>query len=434
MFTKNALKKSIFVVITIISLTACVQQAAQAPVTTSKPVSNTAQPPIPVTSTLTPSTPPTSTSSNTQGATFEGLSIGLDNTKLARIRTVSGVIGPNLDVYINGLPVVNGGKMLQNIGDGSFSGWVYVSPGTYQVALVPNSEAVGQAIFTPVAVDAAAGHRYTVAAIGQLSEKNVKPLVIDETAMEASMSPKATNDFYIFINNLKGADNLDLKHDGVMLSTTKYGEASAAVCPSYNQQFEEIAVAGNPDTVFASGNMYCHLGASAAVIFYGDYPNNVNISNDSQGTSEANMLDYLAENNQNPSKTDDGQLLTFNTLLSAIDKAGIRDLFANGEPYFFIAPTDAAFAALPKEQLDALLNDPQKLTKLLKTGFITGYYPFGSLSGATYGESDRVVTNILGQDLSFQGETINGMGGLGPNMTVGNGNRLQIIYNLLPYK
>ncbi len=439
MFTKNALRKSIFIIMTIILLTACVPQVVQTPSTTSKPISITVQPSVSVPSSVpmvnaTRSQTPTLTSANTQGATFEGLSTGLDNTKLARIRTVSGVLGPNLDVYINGLPVVSGGKMQQSIDAGSFSGWVYVIPGTYQVTLVPNGKTVEQAIFTPVAVNAEAGHRYTVAAMGQVAEKNVKPLVIDETAIEAGLDPKATNDFYIFINNLKGADNLGLRHDGVMLSTTKYGEASAAVCPSYNQQFEEIMVAGNPDTVIASGNMYCHLGASAAVISYGDYPNNVNISNDSQGTSEANILDYLAENNQHPSKTDDGTPLTFNTLLAAIDKAGMRDMFTNGEPYFFIAPTDDAFAALPKDQLDALLNDPQQLTKLLKTGFISGYYPFGSLSGTTYGISDRVVTNSLGQDLSFQGETINGMGGLGPNITVGNGNRIQIIYNLLPYK
>ena len=42
---------------------------------------------------------------------FEGLSSGLDNAKQARIRAVSAVMGaPGVDVYVNGLPVVNGGK------------------------------------------------------------------------------------------------------------------------------------------------------------------------------------------------------------------------------------------------------------------------------------------------------------------------------------
>ena len=370
MFTKNALIKTIFVVISIISLAACASQAVQTPAATAVPVSGATQAPAAA-----------------QGSSFDGLSKGLDNTKLARIRTVSGVIGLNLDVYINGLPVVNGGKMLQNIGDGSYSGWIYVNPGSYQVALVPNGKTVDQAIFTPAAVDAAAGHRYTVAAMGQLADKDIKPLIVDETALETSLGQKATGGIYIEINTLKGADSIGVRHDGKVLGTTKYGQAGAIVCPSYNQQLEEIFVttAGNPDQVIASGNMYCHVGVSAADIYYGDYPNNVQISNDSQGTSEANVLDYLAEFNNTKSYTDDGHLLTFNTLLAAIDKAGMRDLFSNKDPYFFIAPTDEAFSALPKDQLDALLNDPQQLTKLLKTGFMTGYYPSGSLSGATYG-------------------------------------------------
>lgn len=426
MFTKNTLNKCIFLFLTIILLTACMPQAAQTPVTTSKPVPNAAQPPISV----------PSTSVNNQVATFEGLSTALDNNKLARIRTVSGLTDTSVDVYINGLPVDNGGKRLQNIGVGSFSGWIYVTPGTYQVALVPSGESIGQAIFTPVAVNAAAGHRYTVVAMGQPADKNVKSLVIDETALEASVGQKNTDGIWIWINDLIGTDTLGVRHDGKMLGTAKYGDVFEAFWSSDKQEKEEVVVtvANHPEVVIAGGQFYGKVGQSQVTIAYGHYPDNFNIADDSQGTSEVNMLDFLAESNSHPLQSDDGHLLTFNTLLSAIDKAGIRDLFSSTEPYFFLAPTDDAFAALPKDQLDALLNDPQQLTKLIKTGFISGYYPYGSLSGADYGYPDRVVTNLLGQNLSFKGESINGMGGLGPNLTVGNGNRLQIIYNLLPIK
>jgi hypothetical protein len=428
MFTKKDLLKTIGVVITIILLTACAPQAVQTPATTAIPITGSTQAPATAAATL-PSTA-------AQGSSFEGLSTGLDNTKLARIRTVSGVIGMNLDVFINGLPVVNGGKKLQNIDVGSFSGWIYVTPGTYQVALVPNGETVDKAIFNPVAVDAAAGHRYTVAAMGQQADKNVKPLVIDETALEASVGQKDTDGIWIWINDITGVDTLGVRHDGKMLGTAKSGGVFEAFWSSDKQEFEEVVVtvAGKPDAVIASGTFYGLVGQSQVTIAYGHYPDTSNIADDSQGTSEANVLDFLAESNSHPLYTDDGHLITFNTLLSAIDKAGIRDLFSKEEPYFFIAPTDEAFSALPKDQLDALLNDPQQLAKLLKTGFMTGYYPFGSLSGATYGTPDRVITNMLGQDLSFQGETINGLGGLGRNVTVGNGNRLQFVYNLLPVK
>jgi hypothetical protein len=102
MFTKNDLVKTIFMVITILSLAACATQAVQTPAPTAIPV--TGSTPAPATSAATlPSTV-------AQDSAFEELSTGLDNTKLARIRTVSGVIGMNLDVYINGLPVVDGEK------------------------------------------------------------------------------------------------------------------------------------------------------------------------------------------------------------------------------------------------------------------------------------------------------------------------------------
>jgi len=174
---------------------------------------------------------------------------------------------------------------------------------------------------------------------------------------------------------------------------------------------------------------------SENVPWYGNYPGNENNSN-SQGTSELNLLDVLAAFNSHPVSTsaDAGYLLTFNTVLAAIDKAGMHDQFAKGGPYFFLAPIDEAFAALPKDQLDALLNDPQALTTLLKGLLVEGYYPYGSLSGATYGQADREVTNMLGQKLNFTNESVNGLQALGSDYSVGNGNRVQFIYKLPPVK
>jgi uncharacterized surface protein with fasciclin (FAS1) repeats len=372
--------------------------------------------------------------------TFEGLSTGLDNAKQARIRVVDSVMGaPNVDLYLNSLPVFNGGKPLQNIGVGIFSGWIYVMPGTYAIAFVPHGAPLAQALFQPVAVNAVAGHRFTVATLGQVKEKNIKPLVVDETALEASNGPQATNDIYISINNVTGIDGLDTRHDGKLLMVNKYGEANVFFCPSDNPQLEEITVTGKPKTVLASAaGMTCHFGVSSAAVWYGDYPNNVIGSADSQGISELNTLDFLTAFNSHH-VVEDGHLLTFNTLLAAIDKAGMHDQFVNHDPYYFLAPTDKAFAALSKAQLDTLLNDPQALTALLKAHFIDGYYPYGNLSGPIYGVFGNVtVTNLLGQKLAMSeggnGMIINGMSVMAHSYTVGNGNRVQFIDKLLPVK
>ena len=56
---------------------------------------------------------------------------------------------------------------------------------------------------------------------------------------------------------------------------------------------------------------------------------------------------------------------TFNTLLAAIDAAELRSTLAGPGPFTVFAPTDEAFAKLPKEQLDALLADKEALRKVL---------------------------------------------------------------------
>ncbi len=385
------------------------------------------------TSAATPTDAPTATAVQ-QTATFEGLSSGLDNAKQARIRAISAVMdAPGVDVYVNGLPVVNGGKTRQNMGDGRFSGWVYVTPGTYTVALVPHDGTIDQALFAPVAVNAEAGHRYTVAAVGQLKEKNIKPLIVDETALEAGIGAKAADNTGISINNLQGVDGIDHLMNGKLAASIKYGEAKASICSSDSFQNEAFTVAGKPSPSFAAGDFWCVPALSSAAVWYGDYPGNIIGGDNSQGTSELNVLDFLAAFNGRHVDVD-GHLLTFNTVLTAIEKAGMHDQFAKSGPYFFFAPSDEVFAALPADQRNALLNDPQALAQQLKAHLIEGYYPYGSLSGATYGQADRELTNLLGQKLSLLDSAINGQDETGPNFTIGNGNRLQIIYELLPVK
>ncbi|MFN3871222.1 MAG: fasciclin domain-containing protein, partial [Aquificaceae bacterium] len=47
---------------------------------------------------------------------------------------------------------------------------------------------------------------------------------------------------------------------------------------------------------------------------------------------------------------------SFNTLLTAVKEAGLEDTFANKCCFTVFAPTDEAFAKVPKENLEALLK------------------------------------------------------------------------------
>jgi uncharacterized surface protein with fasciclin (FAS1) repeats len=53
------------------------------------------------------------------------------------------------------------------------------------------------------------------------------------------------------------------------------------------------------------------------------------------------------------------------TLVSAIEKAGLADTLKGPGPYTVFAPTDEAFAKVPKAQLDELLQDKEQLKQVL---------------------------------------------------------------------
>ena len=55
----------------------------------------------------------------------------------------------------------------------------------------------------------------------------------------------------------------------------------------------------------------------------------------------------------------------FNTLVAAVEAAGLVDALKGAGPFTVFAPTDAAFAALPEGVLDGLLADTDALTKVL---------------------------------------------------------------------
>ena len=62
----------------------------------------------------------------------------------------------------------------------------------------------------------------------------------------------------------------------------------------------------------------------------------------------------------------------FKTLATALQKAGLVDTLKGKGPFTVFAPTDAAFAKVPKDQLDALLADKAKLTAVLTYHVVPG--------------------------------------------------------------
>lgn len=63
---------------------------------------------------------------------------------------------------------------------------------------------------------------------------------------------------------------------------------------------------------------------------------------------------------------------SFKTLLAAVKAAGLGDTLSGKGPFTVFAPTDEAFAKLPKGTVESLLKDKAKLSAILTYHVVSG--------------------------------------------------------------
>ena len=116
---------------------------------------------------------------------------------------------------------------------------------------------------------------------------------------------------------------------------------------------------------------------------------------------------------------------SFKTLVKAVQAAGLVDALSGKGPFTVFAPTDAAFAKLPKGTVEALLADPKKLASILKYHVIQGRVLSTDLPELN--EDDRSVTpmTLQGSALSIRktsdGVTVNDAGVVTADILARNG-------------
>jgi len=69
----------------------------------------------------------------------------------------------------------------------------------------------------------------------------------------------------------------------------------------------------------------------------------------------------------------------FSTLVAALKAAGLVETLSGKGPFTVFAPTNAAFAKIPKADLDKLLADKAALTKVLTYHVVAGKYAGGAV-------------------------------------------------------
>ena len=86
---------------------------------------------------------------------------------------------------------------------------------------------------------------------------------------------------------------------------------------------------------------------------------------------------------------------TFNTLVAAVKAAGLAETLQGTGPFTVFAPTDAAFAKLPKGTVEALLADKAKLASILTYHVVAGKVTAGDIVKA----KGAAPTTVNGQAL-----------------------------------
>lgn len=99
----------------------------------------------------------------------------------------------------------------------------------------------------------------------------------------------------------------------------------------------------------------------------------------------------------------------FTTLLTAVEAAGLVETLQGEGPFTLFAPTDAAFDAVPDEQLEALLADREQLTKVLTYHVVSGRVMAADvvqLSSATSVEGSEIPVRVDGENVTVAGANV----------------------------
>ncbi|MET8576030.1 fasciclin domain-containing protein [Streptomyces sp. NPDC005012] len=116
----------------------------------------------------------------------------------------------------------------------------------------------------------------------------------------------------------------------------------------------------------------------------------------------AGSFDGMAED---PVATAASNNPALSTLVSAVKKAGLVDTLNNAEGITVFAPTDDAFAKIPKDTLDAVLADKEKLTQILTYHVVGQKLTPEALRNGSFDtlESSKVTTSGSGESYTVDG-------------------------------
>jgi len=100
---------------------------------------------------------------------------------------------------------------------------------------------------------------------------------------------------------------------------------------------------------------------------------------------------------------------SFNTLVAAVQAAGLVETLQSAGPFTVFAPTDEAFAKLPEGTVENLIANPDKLKQILLYHVVAGKVTAGDvvkLSDAATAEGSNVMIKVNGSGVMINNANV----------------------------
>jgi uncharacterized surface protein with fasciclin (FAS1) repeats len=248
---------------------------------------------------------------------------------------------------------------------------VEVGSGTINLVFMEDDTEIASA-----EIEVEAFQDYTAALIGQMADESVQVVLIPETQLVAEIRDLETPASYaILLHGISDGPTVDFTMDGETLrSGLTFGEFDVfSVTPGPHDIL--VTFTEDPDNILFqnSGETPPATDLLLLTVMAGSYPDTLDVTGAVSRLPDRSVIDFL----QNPDPAGDN---SFETLLEAIEIAGLTETLSTEGAFTLFAPTDAAFAAVPDTVREQLFADPDALRVLLENHIVDDVFVLRDLA------------------------------------------------------
>jgi uncharacterized surface protein with fasciclin (FAS1) repeats len=265
---------------------------------------------------------------------------------------------------------IDGKAAIMNMPTGIISHYGSFEPGSHTITFAPTGKDESAALAPMVTQETAADTDYTIALIGNVADKSVASLVIDDTQAKAdavavgdiaAAETAGTLNYTLIVNAMSDVKSLSIEADGVaVMKDMAFGQyqtiKGAPVTYKASILFDGKSLSAAPVETF-------NLPAAYTVSAFTGTAKQFGVP--SVSTTDLDLPTYLKTYSDASVKLAE-KVGTFEGFVSALEVSKSTEVLtaANNVNTVFV-PSDAAFKALGKDTVDKLFGDPTLLGKLL---------------------------------------------------------------------